>query len=90
MEIINRTMTISIDMKDAETILSWYKNEQERLIKWDVNPEWKKEQNSVSIWNKLQENYNLVYQISKLPRWWVLDPIKSDIVPELEIIYWTN
>lgn len=89
MEILSRSITVSLDMQDCETILSWYKSEQEKLLKWEVSEEWKKLQTATTVFKKMQDNYGLIYQISKVPRYWELVPIKqSDVIWELEKIYW--
>lgn len=90
MEIISRTMTVSLNIEDCEKILSWYKSEQEMLLKWNVSSEWKNEQTAESVFTKMKDNYNLAYQFMKIPRWWELNPPNREIIKELELIYNQN
>lgn len=89
MEIIKREMTINLDIKDCEILISWYRSEFEMLLNWNVNEEWKEKQTAETVFKKISDNQNLVYQISKIPKHSMQTPIKKeDIIAKLIEIYW--
>lgn len=88
MDINDRKITVTLDMKDCERIISWYTSEFNTLVKWNVNPEWKKEMNAEKVYQKIQDNWSLAYQLSKVPLCSEFAVIKkSEIIWDLEKVY---